>query len=189
LKLARNTRSRNDRVFANKAIRAREVRCLDQDNKNLGVLPLWKAIKIAEDVGLDLVQISASDEITTCKITDYGKYKFDLSKKNKDKARRRRESTIKQKEIKFRPGTDINDLQIKARLASKFISDGCRVKVAIKFKGREVAHKIVAETRFEEFLDFMEVDFYILNEPKMDGKTMVALLAAEKTRTKVKRVS
>jgi translation initiation factor IF-3 len=180
--LAKNSGSkRNNRIYVNRDIRANQVRCLDQNNENIGIIPIGKAIKIAEEEGLDLVQVSPPNGgIPTCRITDYGKYKFELSKRQKERARKQRESAIKQKEIKFRPNTDTNDLQTKAKMASKFISEGCRVRVSIKFKGREMAHKFVAENRFNEFLECMDVDFSILNEPQMDGKAMVALLAAQK---------
>ena len=178
--MSKNNRSKskkNNRVYVNRDIRANKVRCLDKDNENIGIIPLGKAISLAEEDGLDLIQISPPHNgVPTCRITDYGKYKFDLSKKEKERAKKQRESIIKQKEIKFRPSTDANDLQTKAKMASKFIAEGCRVRVSIRFKGRELSHKFGAEERFNEFLDFMEVDVNLINEPKMDGKSMVALL-------------
>ena len=181
--MAKNKHFRNNnRVYINDQIRATSVRCINKDNENIGVISLREAIRMAHNSGLDLIQISPSnDGIPICKITDYGKYKFELSKKQKERARKQRESIVKQKEIKFRPNTDINDLQIKARMASKFINDGCRVRVSIRFKGREMSHKYIAEDRFNEFLDYMDVGVNILNEPQIDGKVMVALLAAKKT--------
>lgn len=176
-----NSSKKSNRIYVNRDIRAGEVRCLDRNNENIGVISIGEAIRIAEDDGLDLIQISPPNGgIPTCRITDYGKYKFELSKRQKERARKQRESSIKQKEIKFRPNTDINDLQTKARMASKFISEGCRVRVSIQFKGREIAHKYIAENRFNEFLECMDVGVSILNEPQMDGKAMVALLAAQK---------
>jgi len=177
----KNNRSnkKNNRVYVNRDIRAREVRCLNKDNDNIGVVALDEAIKMAEKDNLDLIQLSSSnDGIPICKIVNYGKYKFELSKREKERNRKQRESIVKQKEIKFRPNTDINDLQTKARMASKFISEGCRVRVCIAFKGREMSYKFLAEDKFEEFLNCMDVAVNILNEPTMDGKTMVALLAA-----------
>jgi len=189
--LNNNRSNKNNRVYVNRDIRAKEVRCLDKNNDNIGVISIGKAIMMAENDNLDLIQISPSnDGIPICRITDYGKYKFELSKKNKERAKKQRESAIKQKEIKFRPNTDINDLQTKARLASKFIAEGCRVRISIKFKGREMSHRFIAEDRFQEFLDCMDVDVSILNEPTMDGKAMVALLAAQnKKSSKVERAS
>ena len=172
---------KSSRVYINRDIRAREVRCRDKDNENVGVISIEKALSMAEEAGLDLIQISPStnSSVPICRITDYGKYKFELSKKNKERAKKQRESAVKQKEIKFRPCTSLNDLQTKARMASKFLTDGCRVRVCIKFKGREMAHKFVAEDRFEEFLSYIEADVNILNEPSMDGKAMIALLVCK----------
>lgn len=176
-----NGSKKGNRIYINREIRANEVRCIDKNNQNIGVISINKAIRMAEEDGLDLVQISPSnDGIPTCRIVDYGKFKFELSKKQKEKSRKQRESAIKQKEIKFRPNTDINDLQTKARMASKFISEGCRVRVYIKFRGREIAHKCVAEDRFNEFIGCMDVGVSIINEPQMDGRAMVALLVAQK---------
>jgi translation initiation factor IF-3 len=176
------SRKKSNRVYVNRDIRAREVRCiLDKDNENIGVISIGKAINMAEEAGLDLIQISPSvnNGVPICRITDYGKYKFELSKKNKERARKQREGAVKQKEIKFRPCTNMNDLQTKARMASKFLADGCRVRICIKFKGREIAHKFIAEERFEEFVSYIETDVSILNEPSMDGKAMIAVLACK----------
>ena len=166
------------------------MRCLDKNNENIGILSINDAIKKAESDGLDLIQISPPhDGIPTCRITDYGKYKFELSKKDKERAKRQRESVIKEKEIKFRPNTNINDLQTKARMASKFISEGCRVRISIKFKGREISHQYIAEDRFNEFLNCMSVGVNILSEPQVDGKSMVALLTASSKKQLVERAS
>ncbi len=185
-----NRPKKSNRVYVNRDIRASEVLCLDQNNENVGIISIGEAIRLAENEGLDLIQISSTGGVPTCRITDYGKYKFELSKRNKERAKKQRESEKKKKEIKFRPNTDINDLQTKARTASKFITEGCRVRISIKFKGREMAHKYLAEDRFYEFLECMDVGVNILNEPQMDGKAMVALLAARKKQPeKVERAS
>lgn len=184
--MAKNRRSKNNnsRVYVNRDIRAREVRCINHNDENIGVISTYKAIKMAEDVGLDLVQISPpskdKEKIPICKIVDSGKYKYDLSKRNKDRAKKQRESAVKVKEIKFRPSTGSNDLRTKAKMASQFISEGCRVKVAIQFKGRELAHKQVAQDRLSEFFSMLEVDVQILNDPAMDGRHLVAMIAASK---------
>jgi len=114
--LAKNRRSNknnNGRVYVNRDIRAREVRCIDHNDENVGVISTYKAIKMAEDAGLDLVQVSPpskdKDKIPICKIVDSGKFKFELSKRNKERAKKQRESHIKVKEIKFRPSTGTHD--------------------------------------------------------------------------------
>ena len=182
--------TKNERVFANRSIRAKQVRCIDHNDDNLGVISTYKAIEIAEGAGLDLVQISKQgDQIPTCKIVDYGKYKYELSKRKKEQSKKQRESAVKTKEVKFRPSTSSNDLRTKAKRASEFISEGHRVKVAIQFRGREMAHQEVARDRFEEFFEMLDGNISLLNEPRMDGRTMVALLAAVKSQKVVEKAS
>ena len=172
--MAKNNSS-NNRVFVNKDIRAREVRCISASDENLGVMPTYKAIKLAEESGLDLVQISYNKSGSVCKIMDYGKYKYELSKKEKLMAKKQRESVVKVKEIKFRPNTDINDLETKARNARKFLDDGCRVKIIIKFKGRELSHKDVARARLDEFIALLG-DGVLVTPAQMDGKNLITMI-------------
>lgn len=145
---------------------------------------------MAEKVDMDLVQISKQGEqIPICKIIDYGKYKYELSKRTKEQAKKQRESQVKTKEIKFRPTSGTNDLRTKAKKASKFMNDGCRVKVAIQFRGREMAHQDVAQDRFLEFLELLDCNVDMLNEPTMNGRSMVALLAPSKKQKAVEIAS
>lgn len=172
----------NNRVFINRDIRAKEVRCIDHNNKNLGVIKKDDAIKLAEDAGLDLVMISGNTkkgQIPVCKILDSGKYKYDMSKKQKDMARKQRESAVKVKEIKFRPSTDINDLKTKAKHAEKFLADGCKIKVSIKFKGREMSHKGIAYDKMFEFVDLIG-NAQMSEDPKMNGRNMTCMLSYKK---------
>lgn len=125
----------------NRAIVANEVLCIDAENNNLGLMDRNRAISMAQQQGLDLVQVAPAPmgKAPTCRIVDSGKYKFDLSKKKKENEKRQRENEIQLKEIKFRPITEENDLKIKARKAEEFLAEGCKVKVSIIFKkkGRE----------------------------------------------------
>lgn len=171
----------SSRVFINRDIRSRQVRCIDHNDENLGVISTYAAIGIAQDAGLDLVMVSKynPDQIPTCKILDSGKYKYDLSKRQKDLAKKKRESAVKIKEIKFRPCTDINDLRVKAKKANKFFDEGCRIKIAIKFKGRELSHRDVAEDRLDMFLDLLgDIDF--LELPQLNGKFMTCIIVRSK---------
>jgi translation initiation factor IF-3 len=137
-------------------------------------------MSLAEKAELDLVQITPArnGNVPICKILDYGKYKYELSKRKKDQNRKQRESAVKTKEVKLRPTTDINDLKTKVRHANKFISDGCRVKVVVTFKGREMAHKHIGREKLDLFLDLVEPEFKVINEPSMDGKHMSTLIVA-----------
>ena len=140
----------------NDRIKASHVRCIDSSNENIGVLPLEEAINKAFSENLDLVQISEGNEgIPVCRITDFGKYKFEFQKKQKEVAKKQRESIIKVKEIKLRPSTEDNDLKIKADKAIEFINDGDKVKIFIVFRGREMAHKELGYETLKKFLDFI----------------------------------
>jgi len=174
-----------DRIFVNKDIRSREVRCIDKDDKNLGVMSTYNAIKLAQSVDLDLVMISPSGKNQTpiCKIIDAGKYKYVLSKRKRDLSKKRRETAIKIKEIKFRPSTNVNDLRTKAKKAQKFLEDGCRIKIAINFKGREISHKDVAYDRLMEFIDLVGVA-EMFEDPNMSGRQMTCMLSLNKNHNK-----
>ena len=181
---------KNNRVYANNSIRASKVRCINQNDENLGVILKSKALSIADEEGLDLVQVSKYSEgdIPTCKIIDCGKYKYELSKKERLQAKKQRESIVKQKEIKLRPNTGINDLRTKARKVNQFIKDGCRVKVVIYFKGRELQHKHLGPVKLDAFLDLIEADALKFGEPKFEGRIMSIMLEADKSKLKEKVV-
>ena len=164
------------RVYVNSSIRAKKVRCIDQDNSNLGVIFLADALRIAEEKELDLVQFSNSQTQTpTCKILDYGKFKYEQSKKDKKQARKAREAVAKIKEIKFRPTTDIHDLGTKAKLATKFLADGCKIKITVVFRGREMAHTGIARSAIERFVDLVQ-DGQLESQPSMNGRMMTCFL-------------
>jgi translation initiation factor IF-3 len=177
----KNRKRSNNRVFINRDIRAKEVRCIDHNEQNLGIIKTYEAIKLAQDAGLDLVMISSPNkgQAPVCKILDSGKYKYDLSKRKKDIARKQRESAVKLKEIKFRPTTDINDLKTKAKHAEKFLVDGCKIKVSIRFKGREMAHKNIAYDRIFEFVNLIGIA-QVDENPRMDGRNMTCMLSLNK---------
>ena len=183
INLAKNRNQKkinNNRVFCNHNIRSQQVRCINHNDEMVGIIPKLKAISMAENEGLDLVQITAYREgdVPTCKIVNYGKYKYEFSKRQKAQAKKQRESVIKTKEIKFKPGTDINDMRTKANMAKKFLKDGCRVKVGIYFKGREFQHKDLAPAKLDLFLDLIGLDLHIFNEPKFEGRIMSIMIAA-----------
>lgn len=178
-----NSKVNNKRIFipCNEKIRANRVRVIDSENNNLGVISFHEAMDRARNVSLDLVQISDGQEgIPVCKITDYGKYKFEFSKKQKENAKKQRESVIKVKEISFRPTTDLNDLQIKANKAVEFINDGDRVKVVVIFKGRELAHKEVGIENLNKFIGMVN-NSQALSPPALLGKALSVILERKKS--------
>ncbi|MBO5566192.1 MAG: translation initiation factor IF-3 [Succinivibrio sp.] len=118
-------------------IRCREVRLLDQDNQLIGVLPTREALERAKEAGIDLVEISPNAEPPVCKLIEYGKYLYEKSKDQKKK----KQKVVQIKEIKFRPGTDEGDYQVKLRNLVRFLEEGNKAKVTLRFRGREMAHQ------------------------------------------------
>ena len=158
----------------NKEIRAKEVRVIDPDGNQLGVVPFQAAMSTAEDFGLDLVEVSPNAKPPVCKIMDYGRYKYQQDKKQQEA--RKKQSTIQIKEIKVRPKTDKHDLDIKLGHISKFIGKNNKVKVTVMFRGRE----ITMTERGRELLNHIAekaVEFATIEQPpKMEGRTMTMLL-------------
>lgn len=150
--------NRSEKIFVDGAIRAKLVLVIDGENGlNLGVMPLFKALGEAKGRGLNLVQMSMGNgnNPPTCKILDYGKYKYEESKKLKAQQKKQRESQIEDKEIVFRPDTALNDLKTKAKKALEFLDNGDRVKVTIKCVGREVTHPDVFKNTLNIFLSLI----------------------------------
>lgn len=172
----------SEKMFANYNIKSTKVICIDQDNKNLGVLNTTEAIKLAYNAGLDLVQVATGNP-PTAKIADLSKMKFEASKKAKEQKKKQREAIVKEHQIKFRPTTDDNDLKFKAKKADEFVEDGDQVKVIISFKGREVSHTSVAMDTFNRFMDFCS-SAKIANKPLMSsdnyGKACLTALLIKK---------
>ncbi|VAW82506.1 Translation initiation factor 3 [hydrothermal vent metagenome] len=144
------------------------------ESEQLGVLPIVQALKLATDKGLDLVEVSPNAEPPVCRIMDYGKYKFGINKKNQ--SAKKKQKQIQVKEIKFRPGTDIGDYQVKLRNLIRFLSDGDKAKVTMRFRGREMAHQEIGLHMLQrvekDLADYGVVEQY----PKMEGRQMVMVL-------------
>lgn len=171
-----NNQKKRDVTPINRQIRGSKVFCIDHEGKNLGLIDINKALEIAQNQELDLVQISwnAKENIPTCKILDYGKYKFQASKNAKAAAKKQREAEIKIKEIKLRPQTEIHDLKIKAAKAQEILDEGDKVKISIVFKGREINFK---ENAFETYNNFIALlpDMTIVESPSIMGKILTAM--------------
>ena len=159
----------------NDAIRAPKVRCIDPEGAQLGVIETSEAIRQAEDFGLDLVEVQPNVDPPVCKILDYGKYKYEAQKRANEA--RKKQKIIDVKEIKLRPNIDEHDYQVKMRSVQKFLDGGDKVKVTLRFRGREMAHQdlgAVVLTRVQN-----ETDGYAKVEamPKMEGRQMIMVLA------------
>jgi len=159
----------------NNRIEAREVRLIDDKGTMIGVVPLRDALMRAEETGLDLVEIAAAADPPVCKILDYGKFKYEAQKKAN--AARKKQRVIEVKEIKMRPGIDDNDYSIKMKKVREFIDEGDKVKVTMRFRGREMAHQHLAMDILEkvktEVADIAKVE----QMPKLEGRQMIMVMA------------
>ena len=159
----------------NGSIRAPKVRCIDPDGNQLGVLDTRDALVKAEDFGLDLVEVQPNADPPVCKILDYGKYKYEAQKRANEA--RKKQKIIEVKEIKFRPNIDEHDYQVKMRNVNKFLSGGDKVKVTLRFRGREMAHQELGANVLARVRDETEEIAKVEAMPKMEGRQMVMVLA------------
>src|SRR3954464_6606474 len=161
---------------ANRDIRGvRDVQLIDQDGQNRGVVPFFDALKIAEDAGLDLVEIAPNSAPPVCKILDYGRFRFNEQKKQAEA--RKKQKTVEVKEIKLRPGIDDHDYDVKMRAMKTFFEEGNKVKVTLRFRGREMAHQDIGLRVLDrvraDTLDLAKVE----SEPNLEGRQVTMVLA------------
>lgn len=159
----------------NGSIRAHQVRCIDPDGVQLGVLDTREAILKAEEFGLDLVEVQPNVDPPVCKILDYGKYKYEAQKRANEA--RKKQKIIEVKEIKLRPNIDEHDYQVKMRNVVKFLSAGDKVKVTLRFRGREMAHQELGANVLTRVRQETEEIAKIEAMPKMEGRQMIMVLA------------
>ena len=136
-------------LMINEQIRDREIRLIGEDGEQLGIMSARDAMKLAREANLDLVKIAPTAKPPVCKIIDYGKYRYEQARKEKEA--RKKQKTIEVKEVRLSPNIDTNDLNTKVNQARKFVSSGNKVKVAVRFRGRELAHTAVGKTILEDF--------------------------------------
>jgi translation initiation factor IF-3 len=161
---------------ANRDIRGvREVQLIDQEGQNRGAIPFFEAIQIAEDAGLDLVEIAPNSVPPVCKLLDYGRFRF-LEQKKQAEARKK-QKTVEVKEIKLRPGIDKHDYDVKMKAVQRFFEEGDKVKVTLRFRGREMAHQDLGLRLLErvkvETAEIAKVE----SEPMLEGRQMIMILA------------
>ena len=162
----------------NEQIRDREVRLIGEDGQQLGIMSSREAMKIAKEAELDLVKIAPQAKPPVCKIIDYGKYRYELARKEKEA--KKKQKTIEVKEVRLSPNIDVNDLNTKVASARKFIEKGNKVKVTLRFRGREMAHVQSSKHILEDFAKALE-DIAIVDKPaKMEGRSMIMFLTAAK---------
>jgi translation initiation factor IF-3 len=158
----------------NDRIRAPEIRLIGPEGENLGVVTPARALQLAEEAGLDLVEISPNATPPVCKIVDYGRFKYDQQKREAEA--RKKQKVIEVKEIKFRPGTDIHDYQVKMRSVVKFLENGDKVKVTLRFRGREMAHQQLGLDLLNRVAEDVAEIGKVENMPKLEGRQMVMMI-------------
>lgn len=161
---------------ANRDIRGvREVQLIDQDGQNRGVVAFFDALRIAEEVGLDLVEIAPNSEPPVCKLLDYGKFRFDQQKKASEA--RKKQKTVEVKEIKLRPAIDKHDYETKMKNVRRFFEEGDKVKITLRFRGREMAHQDLGLKLLERVKEETQEIAKVELEPQLEGRQMIMILA------------
>lgn len=144
----------------------------------IGVVSRLEGLKMAQEAGLDLVEVSPNAEPPVCKILDYGKYKYELQKKKAEA--KKKQKVIEIKEVQLRPGIDENDFQVKLRAIHRFLDEGNKVKVTMRFRGREVAHHELGMEVLSRIRESVETEAKVENIPKLEGKQMIMVVAPAK---------
>ena len=162
----------------NEQIRDREVRLISQDGEQLGIMSAREAMKIAMEAELDLVKIAPGAKPPVCKIIDYGKYKYEQTRKEKEAKKRQR--TVEIKEVRLSPNIDKNDLNTKVNNARKFISKGNKVKVTLRFRGREMAHVQQSRHILDDFAELLSDIASVEKAPKLEGRNMSMVLTEKR---------
>lgn len=164
----------NKDMQINEEIRDKEIRVIDANGEQLGIMSARQAMEMAFEKQLDLVKIAPQAKPPVCRIMDYGKFKFEQSKKEKEA--RKNQKIINIKEIRFSPTIEEHDLSFKAKNAQKFLQDGDKVKVTIRFRGREVDHVAFGQKALNKFFEMLE-DYCVIEKPaKLEGKNMTMIL-------------
>jgi translation initiation factor IF-3 len=155
-----------------------EIRLIDQDGENAGVVTPETAIGMAEEVGLDLVEISPGANPPVCKIMDFGRFKYEQQKKAVEA--KKKQKIIEIKEVKFRPNIDTHDYDVKMRSVTKFLGEGDKVKVTLRFRGREMAHQELGRDLLKRISGDIEEVGKIESMPKMEGRQMIMVVAPQR---------
>ncbi|MCW8108783.1 translation initiation factor IF-3 [Alteromonas ponticola] len=171
-----NNKAQGDKARINDEIKVNEVRLIGVEGEQIGVVPISEALKKAEEVNLDLVEISPNAEPPVCKVMDYGKFLFEKSKAQKEQKKKQKQ--IQVKEIKFRPGTDEGDYQVKLRNLRRFLEGGDKAKVTIRFRGREMAHQDIGIDLLNRVKTELEDIANCESFPRrVEGRQMIMVLA------------
>ena len=162
----------------NEQIRDREVRLIGPDGEQIGVVSSREAQKIADEAGLDLVKIAPNAKPPVCKVIDYGKYRYELARKEKDA--KRKQKTVELKEIRLSPNIDTNDLNTKMNAAKKFLAKGNKVKITLRFRGREMAHMSSSKHILDDIAENLSDVAVVEKAPKIEGRSIGVVLAEKR---------
>ncbi len=165
-------------LMINEQIRDKEIRLIGEDGAQMGIMSARDAMKLAREAELDLVKIAPTAKPPVCKIIDYGKYKYELARKEKEA--RKKQKVIGIKEVRLSPNIEDNDLNTKASAARKFITKGDKVKVTLRFRGREMAHVQTSKHILDDFAEKLADIAVIEKAPKMEGRSMSMFLAEKR---------
>ena len=163
----------------NEQIRDREVRLIGPDGEQIGVVSSREAQKIADEAGLDLVKIAPNAKPPVCKVIDYGKYRYELARKEKDA--KKKQKTVELKEIRLSPNIDTNDLNTKMNAAKKFLAKGNKVKITLRFRGREMAHMSSSKHILDDIAENLSDVAVVEKAPKIEGRSIGMVLAEKKS--------
>ncbi|MBE6352574.1 MAG: translation initiation factor IF-3 [Treponema sp.] len=175
-----NNNNNSKELRINDKIRVREVRLIDEEGNQKGIVPTLEALKLARDSDLDLVEVSPNANPPVCKILDYGKYRFEQEKKLRDS--KKNQKVLKMKEIRMQPKIGSGDLDTKSKHIQEFLNDGCKVKVTIRFRGRELAHTELGFDVLNEVLKRLTSAYVIEKPAAMDGRNMSMTISAKATK-------
>jgi translation initiation factor IF-3 len=159
----------------NRAIRVPEVRLIDEDGTQLGVVPIAEALEMARSRELDLVEVAANAVPPVCKLLDYGRFKYEQTKKEREAKKHQHASELK--ELRMRPGTDVHDLDVRSRAARRFLEEGHKVRLLVRFRGREAAHPEIARAQINRIAKAVGDIAVVEQGPAMEGRAMFAVLA------------
>lgn len=178
----RGKRGDKDGLRVNRDIRAPQIRVIDEAGQMLGVMSVPEGLRLAEERNLDLIEIAPTASPPTCKIMDYGKYKYE--NKKKAAAARKKQVIVVVKEVQMRPRTDDHDFETKMRHARRFLLEGDKVKVNMRFMGREMAHQELGMEQMKRAIDFVKDIALVESPPKMEGKNMFTIIAPDPVKIK-----
>ena len=165
-------------LMINEQIRDREIRLIGEDGEQLGIMSARDAMKLAREANLDLVKIAPTAKPPVCKIIDYGKYRYELARKEKEA--KKKQKTVEVKEVRISPNIDTNDLNTKVNNAKKFIAKGNKVKVTLRFRGREMAHMQQSKHILDDFAEMLAEVAVVEKPAKLEGRSMSMVLTEKR---------